>query len=146
MRKNLTVSIALLVALAGAPALAGCSVVEGIIEQQTGGEIDLGGTSVPDDFPSEVPLISGDIINGSALSTGDGKVCNVAVKVADANAFETIKSDLTGAGFTFNDPGTTDGVGTGVFENANYGVLVVVADAGDQGFVANYTVTAKAAG
>lgn len=143
MRKT-TISLALIIGLVGAPALAGCSVIEGIIEQQTGGDVQLGGNSVPNDFPSEVPLISGDIINGSGLTTGEGKVWNVVIKVTDAAAFDTIKADLEGAGFSYTDPGAGGEVGTGVFENEKYGVLVVVANAGDQGFVANYTVTEKA--
>lgn len=144
MRKSITISLALVVALAGAPALAGCSVVEGLIEQQTGGDIDLGGTSVPADFPSEVPLIDGDIINGSGFSSDGTKVWNIIVKVTDGAAFDTIKSQLEGAGFTYSEAGdgTTD-AGTGVFDGEKYGVLVVVAQAGDQGWVANYTVSEK---
>ncbi|CAN5528170.1 hypothetical protein BH10ACT7_BH10ACT7_04730 [soil metagenome] len=144
MRKSITISLALVVALAGAPALAGCSVVEGLIEQQTGGDIDLGGTSVPADFPSEVPLIDGDIVNGSGFATDGTKVWNIIVKVSDGAAFDTIKSQLEGAGFTFNETGSeTPEAGTGVFDGENYGVLVVVAQAGDQGWVANYTVSQK---
>ncbi len=45
--------------LIGLPALTGCSMIEGIIEQQTGGDVDLGGNTVPADFPAEVPLADG---------------------------------------------------------------------------------------
>jgi len=149
IRTSVAVPFALLIALVAAPALSGCSMVEGAIEQATGGQVDLGGTTVPDDFPaSEVPLFDGPIVNGSSISSGEGQVWNIVLSVPGADAFDTIKTQLEGAGFTYNGTGApaTDEGGSGLFDSEKYGVLVLVAKAGGTGFVANYTVTAKVAG
>lgn len=125
-----------------APALAGCSVIEGIIEQQTGADVELGGNTVPADFPAEVPLASGEVINGSAATGANGeRVWNVLLRVADPDAPATISAQLEGAGF-----GAPDGVGgvgeqggTLAFANGTYVVNVLLAKI-DGGWTANYTV------
>jgi hypothetical protein len=148
LRKRLTVPIALIIALAMAPALSGCfgNPIEGIIEGATGGDVDLGGPGIPDGFPtSEVPLIEGEVIYGASIGNDEGKVWNVTIKVADATAFDAIKAKLEGAGFTSQEGmgGVTPDGATGAFDNDKYGILVVITKDGDNGFVANYTVTTK---
>ncbi len=131
-----------LLLLGAAPALAGCAVIEGIVEQQTGGDLDLGGNTVPDDFPTEVPLASGDVINGSAATGADGeRVWNVLMNVADPDAPTSIAAQLEGAGFA-----TADGVGgvgeqggTLTYTNGALVVNVLLAKV-DAGWTANYTV------
>lgn len=143
LRKRVTVPLAIVVALMAGPALAGCSMLEGIIESQTGGEVDLGGAGLPDGFPSaDVPLIDGDIIFGVGLGGEEGKVWNVTVKVSGLDAYDTIKGQFEAAGYSVQDNGGegTDAVG-GAFTSDKYGVLVGVASDQDNGFVANYTVT-----
>ena len=143
LRKRVTVPLAILAAVAVGPALAGCSMLEGIIESQTGGEVDLGGAGLPDGFPTaDVPLIEGDIIFGVGLGGEDGKVWNVTIKVAGLEAYDTIKGQFEAAGYAVQDNGGTgaDAVG-GAFTSDKYGVLVGVASDQDNGFVANYTVT-----
>jgi hypothetical protein len=144
LRTRAVASIAIILALATAPVLSGCS-VQSIIENATGGQVDVGGKSVPDDFPAEVPLIDGEVVYGGGLGSGEGKVWNVTIKVADLSAFDTISASLTEAGFTPPPTGSGElegGIG-GAFENAKYGLLVVVSKDGSDGFVANYTVTTK---
>jgi hypothetical protein len=143
--KRVTVSLAIVLALAVTPAVAGCSVIKGVIEQQTGGKVDLGGKSIPANFPtSEVPLISGDIVYGAGIATAQGDVWNVTVNVKDMNAFDTITSQLTGAGFAANDVGSKqdDGTAAGTFTTDKYSIAVVVTKGSDAGtLLVNYTVT-----
>lgn len=147
-RKGVTVPLAILIALAVTPALSGCfgNPVEQIIEGATGGDVDLGGKSVPDGFPSEVPLAQGEVLFGASLGNDEGHVWNVTIKVADAAAIDQIVAQLESAGFSTAAEGfggsTADG-GTAIVENDRYGVLVVVSKDGENGFVANYTVTEK---
>ena len=148
LRTRVTVPVAILVALAMAPALTGCfgNPIEGIIEQATGGDVDLGGPGVPDGFPSEVPLIDGEVVYGMSVGNSDGNVWNVTVKVGGEGAIDDIRAQLEGAGFTENEAGigseTAEGA-TAIYESDAYGVLVVVTKDGDGTYVANYSVTQK---
>ena len=146
MRRNargaLALGIALLVA---APALAGCAVVEGIIEQQTGGDVEIGGTTVPDDFPAEVPLADGEVVNGSAF-TGPGgeRTWNVLMNVADPAAPDSITAQLEGAGFVSTGVGSlSESGGTLVFAKLPFAVNVLLGKT-DTGWTANYTVVRSA--
>jgi hypothetical protein len=135
--------IAIATALVLAPPLSGCSNLEGIIEQATGGEVDVSMGSLPDGWPAEVPVIEGQILFGGTADTDDGTPgWNVTIKVESETAFDAIAADLIGAGFESVDAGELDGgdtITSGAFKNDNYGVLVAVT--GSEGnFVANYTV------
>ena len=145
-QRRTTAALSIVLALVGGPLLTGCAgQVEGLIENVTGSEVDLGGQSVPQDFPDSVPLTDGDVIYGLSASNADGKVWNVTVSVADATAVDTIKLELEDAGFAtrLEGPANADG-GTLIADGAEYGVLVAVTG-GNDGFVANYTVTANPA-
>lgn len=149
-RSRFTAPLAIALALVLTPALSGCfgNPVEGIIEGVTGGDVDLGGTSVPEGYPTtEVPLIAGDILFGAAIGNAEGKVFNVTVKVQDASALDAIKAQLEGVGFTSEGAleGVTDQGGTYIATTDKWGVLVVVSQDGSNGFVANYTVTSAGA-
>lgn len=137
----LAAPLAVALLLGAAPGLAGCS-FQGVVKDVSGGNVDLGGTAVPSDFPSEVPLASQDVVFGAGLGSGDDKVWNVTVKVDGADAYSAIQKQLTDAGFSgdFGAQGPNGG-GTGTFSNGTYGVLVVVTDAGNNGWVANYSVS-----
>lgn len=147
-RKRITVPLAIVLALAVTPALSGCfgNPIQQIVEGATGGNVDLGGKSVPDGYPTtEVPLIQGEIVSGISLGNDtDGKVFNVVVKVSGLEAVDTIKSELEAAGLTANGDigGTTDAGATLIYSSDKWGVLVLVASDKDNGTVANYTVTA----
>ena len=141
--RPLTAAIALTAALVLSPALTGCGMLEGIIEQASDGAIDVSMGSLPDGWPAEVPVIDGEIIVGGAADTDDGTPgWNVTITVDDAAAFDAIAAQLEDAGFTQVDVPDTDGsadVASGAFSNENYGVYVAVTGA-DGKFVANYTV------
>ncbi|MFM9877689.1 MAG: hypothetical protein ACKVOG_07555 [Rhodoglobus sp.] len=146
LRNRVTAPLTILAALAITLALSGCfgNPIESIIEGATGGDVDLGGKSLPDGYPaSEVPIIDGEILFGGAIGNAEGKVYNVTVKVADASALDAITAQLEAAGFTSEGAigGSTADGGTYIATSDKWGVLVVVSKDGQNGFVANYTVT-----
>jgi len=140
-RRLLALPLAAVLLLGAAPALTACS-FQGVVKDVSGGNVDLGGKSVPADFPKEVPLADGEVVFGAGLGSGADKVWNVTVKVENGDAYTAIEKQLTDAGFAgqFGTRGPNGG-GTGTFSNGTYGVLVVVTDAGSNGWVANYSVS-----
>ncbi|MCU1570862.1 MAG: hypothetical protein JWR33_1603 [Naasia sp.] len=136
-------ALALLVALALAPSLAACggNPIESLIEKATGGNVDLGGGSVPKGFPSEVPLYDGEVVYGIAVGDAAGKAFNVTVRVPDAQAGEDIRSQLEDAGFELLGGSDATAAGGAAFASDSYGVVVVLTEDGSHGWVANYTVT-----
>jgi len=141
--KRVTASLAILLALLATPALTGCSSIEQMVEQATGGDVDLPGNTVPDDFPSEVPLAEGEVVMGAAIGNADGKAWNVTIKVPGLDVVDTIKAELEAAGFVATPAGNTSTgeSATIVYGNDAYGVVVVVTKDTNDGFLANYTVT-----
>ncbi len=148
-RRRFVAPLAVALALVITPSLSGCfgNPIESIIEGATGGDVDLGGTSVPDGYPtSEVPLVAGEILFGGSIGNADGKIFNVTVKVSGPEALDQIKTQLEGAGFTSQaDLGDTSAGGTYIASTDAWGVLVVVSEDGSNGWMANYTVTAASA-
>jgi hypothetical protein len=141
---NRRLAAGLVLALLAFPALTACSVIETTIEQLTGGEVEIGGNSVPADFPAEIPLAPGEVLNGSSATKDDVKVWNVAIKVADGVGFDAIAAELEAAGFAPSpDVGseTADGR-AGLYANENYSVLLSMTTQEVIGTIANYTVTA----
>jgi hypothetical protein len=140
----LAIPVAALLVLGVAPSLAGCS-FQTAVKDITGGNVDIGGNKVPADFPASVPLYKGAVVFGAGVGSGHGKVWNVTVKVPDAQACADIQKQLADAGFSGQfGAQSPDGGGTGTFANDRYGVLVVVTDAGSNGWVANYSVSRAA--
>ena len=131
--------------LIGLPALTGCSLVEGIIEQQTGTDVDLGGNTVPADFPSGVPLAQGDVVNGSKVTAPGGEtVWNVLMNVSDPVAPDSIAAQFEAAGFTSATSGEiTESGGTLTYTKDNLVVNVLLGKVGT-GWTANYTVAQTA--
>ena len=123
--------------------LTGCSIISNFLPGGSG-ELPGGvvpGQSVPADFPSDVPLIDGDVLLGLAIDGNDGeKAWNVTIKVDGIEAFETIKTQLTDAGFEYREVGANDTGATGGFTKEPYSVVLVVSSDQDS-WAANYTVT-----
>ena len=136
-------TLAIASALVLAPMLTGCGAVEGIIEQATGGDVDVSMGSLPEGWPAEVPVADGDIIvGGKTTDEGGAPVYNATIKIASESVFDDIEAQLVGAGFEKVEAGDVDGgdsITTGFFKNATYGVVVAVTGTEGQ-FVANYTV------
>jgi len=125
-----------------AASLTGCSVIEGIIEQQTGADVEIGGASVPADFPADVPLAEGQVVNGSSGTGPNGEqVWNILITVTAADAPTQIAAQLEGAGFTAPTGAETPSEGTVnlTYVRTDLVVNVVLAKVGDS-WTANYTV------
>jgi hypothetical protein len=141
-KRRLSASIAIVLALGIAPALSGCfgNPLEGIVEQVTGGQVDLGGTEIPEGFPSEVPLVSGDVQFAIAVGEGEGRGYNVTILVGPESPLDGVQSALTDAGFEIQLQGSgAGGEGTVIFTGDTWVGGVIVAKSGD-GYTVNYTV------
>jgi hypothetical protein len=146
-----------LIALAGSLALAaplmlsGCSLLHLPGSNSSGVSIpgvgSAGTGKLPSDFPTnDVPVISGDVVSGLSLGTGNNKAWNVTIKVSGVDAFDDIASQLKGAGFTQEEiGGKTDDEATGLFTKDAYRIEVLLSKADDKtGYVASYTVVLSA--
>ena len=138
--KRITVPIALAIALLAGPALAGCS-VQNLVHDVTGGKVDVPGKSVPKDFPSVVPLASGEVLSGAGVGDAKSKIWNVSVRAKGGTAIDEVLKTLSSAGFNCKTlTATTADGGALVGDKGNLNVAVVeIKD--DKGFVLNYTVT-----
>jgi hypothetical protein len=140
-RRRLPLVAALVVSLALAPALSGCS-VQGIVNQVSGGKVDIGGNTVPKDFPKEVPLVSGKIVTAAALGDSKARIWNVTITVPGIATFDEISAKLEAAGFASQvaTGSNSDTAKSGIFLGPKYQVLLVVAKT-DKTWSANYTVS-----
>jgi len=146
-RRIVTLALSGALTLGVAPTLAGCSAeqlvqdaVENAVNDATGLDVDLGGKTLPEDFPTEVSIVSGEISLSGALGAGTEKVWTVGVLVADlAAGFDEAETKLRDAGFTAMETGT-DVMNTGIFSNGAYSVLVTATENGTDKTV-NYVVT-----
>ena len=143
-RRKITVSVAIAIALFTAPALAGCSIAEGVIEQATGSNVEVSTDSLPEGWPSEVPVADGDIQFGGFVDNSGTKVFNVTINIAGDNPAAAIATQLEGAGFTapVAVAPTSDG-GALAYESDAWSVNVLVGRGDGSSFVANYTVTSR---
>ncbi len=154
-RRLSVIALAASLALATPLLLSGCSLIHLPGSQSTGGGISIPGVGsvgsgkLPGDFPSDVPVIKGDVLTGASLGSGSKKAWNVSIKISSIDDFDTIVTELTGAGFTQADGGTaktSDGA-TGLFSKGDFNVAVVVAKGDEKNpFIANYTVTQGTSG
>ena len=132
--------------LVGSPLLAGCSLINTVVHNATGQDIPegiTGGQSIPADFPSEVPLIDGDVVFSIALPAAENgdKAWNVTINVAGSDAFETITTQLTDAGYEYKGISEGESGSSGAFRKDGLTVLVAVGAANGDQWTANYTVT-----
>lgn len=142
-RKPLVIAAA--AALILTPLLSGCSIIDNFLPGGSGGGLPGGvipGQGIPSDFPKDdVPLIDGDVLLGLAVPGDNGeKAWNVTIQVDGIDAFETIKTQLTDAGFESQEISVAPDASTGGFTKEPYTVLLVVSQADDK-WTANYTVT-----
>lgn len=91
--------VAVLALTACAPSLPGpwgANPIEDAIEQETGGQVDLGGhATVPADWPAELPLPAGDLLAAVAV---DGSH-SLTYRVADEGVGERLVAQLVALGF-----------------------------------------------
>lgn len=131
--------IALVAALAFVPALTGCSLVEGAVngavEEASGGNVSIG--SLPKGWPSEVPVIEGDIVGGGKNPDGGAGWVTI-IKSSSADPIADAKAQLEAAGFaapegvTPADVPGLEGIANGSYfaQNANFAVVVAGSDQG----------------
>lgn len=110
------------------------------------GSITAGAGSVPEDFPTDVPLPDGDVAFAQRLESADGFSWSLIVASdADPAALaDEIRGELTGNGFTVEEASEFSGAdalgGTILAEKDDLTVLVLVAGDGSE-TTATYTVT-----
>ena len=144
-RPTRRVVLALVIAAAGLPLLAGCSVgdtvrdsvngaVNGAVQDATGGDVSLGG-QLPADWPTEIPVLEGEVLfaTGGVGESGVGGWV-VTVNATSTTPLDDARAELLAAGFTE----VVAGVDTEVVTMANEDFGVVVA-ANSDGVL--YTVT-----
>jgi hypothetical protein len=148
MRRRIAIPLALVLAVSSVPVLTGCfgNPLQSAVNAATGGKVNLGGGgSLPKDFPSSVPVYKGKIISALGLGSGKKEIWNVTVQIPGSDAGNSIKSDLTSAGYKVEESGTSDAGASLVADNKTYGVLVVTSKDTSKGYwIANYTVTSDA--
>ena len=145
-RSRITASIALFLVLATVPALSGCSLAEGVIEQATGGNVEVSTGSLPEGWPTEVPVPDGEIQFGGFVEEAESstQVYNVTIKIDGDNPTAAIASQLEGAGFTTEVATTpTDDGGALVYTSDAWAVNVLIGRGDASSFVANYTVASR---
>lgn len=163
-------ALAVAASLLAALTLAGCSAedigeraAEKAIEQQLGdgAEVDLDtddggvtvedgdgnsystGTTVPEDFPDDVPLIEGTVV--SAVEVAEGTTSwTVAIATSDTieDAFATVRSEMESAGFEYIDE-VFEGTPTAHMQNGTWRAVVsVIGDPALAEATVSYSVTA----
>lgn len=167
----------LLVAASAALLLGGCTTaaediaegaVERALEQELGASADVevgsdqftvdtedgtltaGSGSAPEDFPSDVPLVDGEVTFAQRLETADGLGWTVVVTTTGdpSEVAERVRSDLEANGFTVDDAGALAGDtpgGTVLAEKADLKAFILVSAEEAQTTV-TYTVNQQAAG
>jgi hypothetical protein len=132
--------VAIVLAVSTVPLLTGCfgNPIQSAIKAATGGKVNVGGGSLPSDFPSSIPVYKGTISEAVALGKGSKEIWNVTVNLPNEAAYNDIKSELSGAGFKIEATGTgsTEGL---VASNKTYSIIVGATEVGKQ-WEANYTV------
>jgi hypothetical protein len=142
-KRRLSASIAVVLALGITPALSGCfgNPIESLVEQATGGKVDVGGQEIPDGFPTDVPIVSGDVLFGISAGDGESRGYNVTISAGSESPLDGIEAQFANAGFESQVQASgSDGGGSVIFSNDDWNAVVVVAKT-DDGYTANYTVT-----
>lgn len=114
------------------------------------GSITAGSGSVPEDFPSDVPLPEGEVNFAQRLESADGVGWSVVIATPGdpGTVAEQVRADLETSGFTVDEASQFTGEGgsggTVFAERDDLSILVVVA-AGDGGeTLATFTVSQAA--
>lgn len=154
-RKLMPIVLATALAIGTMPLLAGCfNPLESVIQQGAqqaaedvlGGDVDLNldgnGASMPADWPSDVPVVDGEIQSSIRLGSGDSQTWSVTITVGNVDeAWATVKSDFEGAGFMtdFESVGSDGSMGS--FSNGQHVAIVSISDDGSGSASATYVVS-----
>lgn len=148
-RKFTTVTAALALAIGATFSLSGCfgnpleNLVQGgageIIKNATGADVDLGGQSIPKDFPTQVPVAEGEIELGGSITVDGNTVWTLRIKSKDPMIFEKMQAKFLAAGF--EEGFASQGQGSmGGYEGHGYNIVFNV-DAIDGDMGVTYVVT-----
>ncbi|MBK5239252.1 MAG: hypothetical protein JJE28_09135, partial [Actinomycetales bacterium] len=101
--------------------------------------------SMPKDWPSDVPVISGTIESSVRLGSGDSQTWSVTITVGNADqAWSSIKSNFDNAGFVTDFESVSSDGSMGSFNNGKYSAIVSVNDDGSGKTSATYVVSLTA--
>ena len=102
------------------------------IEGEDGTKIQ-GGTRLPDDFPDDIPLVDGQVIQATSASSADGGGFSASLEVSGGveDAYESASDLLVGAGFTDEGTQSVAGMSTGSFLSTDWQVLLTVSESAD---------------
>ena len=95
---------------------------------------------LPADWPADVIVPDGEIVQAMSLGTNWIALVNVA---DTASAFASSSTSLQAAGYTVVSEVTTDHGSIGVYESAELQVQIAVATAPEAGWTMSYTITEK---
>lgn len=146
--KITSATAALALALVAALTLSGCfgnplddlvkDGIGGVVKEATGADLDLGGKSVPADFPGQIPLARGEIGLAAAATVEGRRVWTISMTVSETAAFGDLHSGFLAAGFEENVRSET----MGIYEGHGVNVVVKLTDVKGKLDVA-YVVTEK---
>lgn len=115
------------------------------IEGEDGSTVE-GGTELPDDFPEEVALVEGRVIQAIRADSANGGGFSVSIERDGGldEVFDEAAGLLLGAGFTEEGSQSAAGsLASAVFRSTDWQVLLAVTDSGEADTVlVNYTVAA----
>ncbi|NYJ19755.1 hypothetical protein [Glaciibacter psychrotolerans] len=133
------IGLAATLALVGVPLLASCStagdLVNGAVQDATGGDVSLGG-ALPAGWPAEVPVIDGEILFGAG-GADTHKGWAVTIQASSTDPLGDARVQLEDAGFTV-DAAAQAAAGGGVVAVKNSTYIVLVAGTTEGGVL--YTV------
>jgi len=101
------------------------------------GDADTPFDSLPATFPSDIPLLEGEVVQGIDVGTGWSVLIACDDPVAD---FNTAADALEAAGYETNARSADNGEGFGNFTNDSYSINLSASDTADFGTVVAYTV------
>lgn len=154
-KKITTVTAAFALAIGATLSLSACfnNPIEGlvkggageIIKNATGADVDLGGTSIPQDFPAQVPVAEGEIEYGGSVTVDGSTIWTVRIKTNDPSVFSKVQSQLLASGWVEgfvtdgeSQMGSYEGHGYSLILNMDktdgaYGLTYLVSDSEDEG-------------
>lgn len=111
-------------------------------------DLGLGGVtsgSLPSGFPTEIPVVEGNIEAGTQVSQDGKSMWSVVVSIpSTAGVVDQITAAMTAAGFSTVYSSSTEGAEGGMFDNASYSVIVALSkNPTADNFIASYIVTQK---
>src|SRR5690606_34696634 len=116
---------------------------EKLVEGMTGGEFDMESGSLPEDFPSEVPVVDGTIVSSVGMKIDTGKTWSVTIQVDDsAAAMATARGQIVSAGFEETLWNDAQSMTIGIFtKGEDFSVMISGMFSDEEEQVVSYQVT-----